>query len=260
MKRILFPLVSLLVLTMLLPGCSKEEKSTVVDWEGYEYKTKLYGQNWWMVENMRTTRTKDGQNIWVSSDEDKFSYTTPYCYFYDDNNKVYFKERGCLYNWAAANEVCPEGWHLPTVADYEALEQYISSVDKYCYKGNRKSIAKAMAANKGWLVSYDVGTPGCNSMTNNASGFYAYAVGHYWHGSENSFFETAEESSIWLADEYDGNYAESFSLYNDKDSVIRRTCDKSAGFSVRCVRSSGGGPDPGDDEPEDNPWGMPVGK
>lgn len=240
MKRILFPLVLLLVLTMLLPGCSKEEKSTVVDWEGNEYKAKLYGQTWWMVENMRTTRTKDGQNIWVSSKEDKLSYTTPYCYFYDDN-ETDLKRKGCLYNWAAANEVCPEGWHLPTVADYEALEQYISSEDKYCYKGNRKSIAKAMAAKHGWKSSGVEGTPGWNSNTNNASGFDAFPVGVFWHDIYDYFFDDGVLASFWFAEEYDGNYAKCFYLNNDSDTVRMARYDKSAGISVRCVRDALGG-------------------
>ena len=245
MNRFLY-LVALFAAILLFSNCSREEKSTVVDWEGNEYKTKLYGHTWWMVENMRTTKTKDGQNIWVSSDEDKYSYTTPYCYFYDDNT-TYFKKRGCLYNWSAANEICPEGWHLPTVAEYDALTDYISSVDKYCHKGNPKAIAKAMAAKQGWLPCEPGGMPGWTSTTNNASGFDAYAVGCYWHESENSFFNTAEEANIWLADESDGNYAESFTLYYDRDTLVRRDVDKSAGFSVRCVRSSGGGPALGDE-------------
>ena len=244
MKRILYLFVALVVAILMFSNCSKEEKSTVVDWEGNKYKTRNYGGVWWMVENMRTTRTRDGKDIWVSSKEDKFSYTTPYCYFYNDNT-TFFKERGCLYNWSAANEICPEGWRLPTVAEYEALTNYISSVDNYCYKGNPKAIAKAMAAKNGWWPSGIGGTPGWYSIANNASGFDAYAVGYFWNDPDGYFWEDAKEAWFWLEDSYDGNYAEVFCLYSDRDTVIRTCGDKSAGISVRCVRQSVG-PDPGD--------------
>ena len=236
MKRILYLFVALVVAILLFSNCSREEeKSTVVDWEGNEYKTMNFGGAWWMVENMRTTKTRDGQNIWVSSDEDKFSYTIPYCYFYEDK-KLELKQRGCLYNWTAANQVCPEGWHLPTLEDYEALEDYLSSVDKYCYKGDPNAIAKAMASKNKWKISDITGAPGDNSTSNNASGFNALPTGHFWHDVTSYYQRYTMETLFWLADDYDGNYAYGIELNYDDPEVSIVGCDKSAGDPVRCVK------------------------
>lgn len=236
MKRILYLFVALVVAILLFSNCSREEeRSTVVDWEGNEYKTMNYGGTWWMVENMRTTRTRDGQNIWVSSDEDKFSYTIPYCYFYEDKNTE-LKQRGCLYNWTAANQICPEGWHLPTIEDYEALTDYISSVDKYCYKGDQNAIAKAMASKNRWYHSSNDGSPGCSPVSNNASGFNAFPTGYFWHDTEGYYQYYTGETYFLLADDYDGNYAFAIKLRYDEPEVILESVDKSGANPVRCVK------------------------
>lgn len=241
MRKILY----LLFVVLFFSGCSKEEKSTVVDWEGNEYKTKNYGGTWWMVENMRTTRTKDGQNIWVSSDEEKYSYTIPYCYFIDDNEKN-LKKNGCLYNWAAADQVCPEGWHLPTVADYDALANYLGGVDKYCYDKDPKAIAEAMASEYDWVHSDINGTPGNGAVrymwgnhyyTNNASGFNATPAGWFSPFDDHDYYQGYSLSAyFWLSDG-DVNNANTFSIQYDELYVSKENHDKPYGFSVRCVKN-----------------------
>ncbi|MCR4877991.1 MAG: fibrobacter succinogenes major paralogous domain-containing protein [Bacteroidales bacterium] len=237
MKRIFF----LMMAVLFLASCAKEEKNTVVDWEGNEYKTRNYGGTWWMVENLRTTRTKDGQNIWVSSEEDIFSYTTPYCYFLN-NNESGLKWKGCLYNWSAANQVCPEGWHLPTIEDYEALTRYMGGVDKYCHDSNPKAIAKAMASDNDWEYSDTPGAPGYGvsfggfRTANNASGFNAPPVGAYTPLPYSRFWGYGVRAYYWLSDEYDGNYANAFIIYYDEPVLVRDTIDKPLGISVRCVK------------------------
>jgi uncharacterized protein (TIGR02145 family) len=37
-----------------------------------------------------------------------------------------YKTFGVLYNWPAAMNACPKGWHLPSYAEWEQLGQYIS--------------------------------------------------------------------------------------------------------------------------------------
>lgn len=213
-----------------------------MDWEGNEYKTRNYGGTWWMVENLRTTRTRDGQNIWVSSEEDKYSYTTPYCYFHDDNEKK-LKKEGCLYNWTAANQVCPEGWRLPTIADYEALAKFVGSVEKNCYNGNSNAIAQSMASTDGWEYNSHPGTPGYtylsfsgNVSNNNESGFGAPPVGWYTPFRDSHYDYYGSAALYWLSEEYDPNIANVFYIFYNNTKVIRDTFDKPLGLSVRCVK------------------------
>ena len=233
--------VYFIIIVLILSSCSKEKKSTVVDWEGHVYKTKNYGGTWWMVENMRTTKTKDGQNILVSSDEDKFSYTTPYCYYNNDDEKK-TKKNGCLYNWAAATQICPEGWHLPTVEDFQRLTEYMGNVKRYCYDNNPEAISAAMSSNYGWADCEEYGTPGYGSSyglaswEENASGFNAPPAGYFTAFPNSHFDGYSFEADFWLANEYELDYASTFYLYYSSTKVYRDTKDKVTGLSVRCVK------------------------
>jgi uncharacterized protein (TIGR02145 family) len=52
-----------------------------------------------------------------------------------DNYKTY----GVLYNWPAAKAACPPGWHLPTDAEWTALENYLIA-NGYNYDGTTTEI------------------------------------------------------------------------------------------------------------------------
>lgn len=71
---------------------------------GYEYYgTVKIGDQWWFSRNLRLT------------DSIKYDQTI---YNYNFNN---IRRYGCLYPPDKANKVCPEGWGLPTKADWEEL-------------------------------------------------------------------------------------------------------------------------------------------
>ena len=73
-----------------------------------------------------------------------------------------------LYNWYAVagihdtdpntpnKEFAPEGWHVPTDAEWTTLEEYLIA-SGYNYDGTTtgNKIAKAMASNTGWNSSTD---------------------------------------------------------------------------------------------------------
>ncbi|MCL2208018.1 MAG: fibrobacter succinogenes major paralogous domain-containing protein [Fibromonadales bacterium] len=74
--------------------------------DGKIYKYVIIGTQTWMAENMRyeTSNTK--------------------CY---DNNTSNCEIYGKLYNWETAKTICPEGWHLPSDAEWYKLRDFIGS-------------------------------------------------------------------------------------------------------------------------------------
>jgi hypothetical protein len=98
----------------------------VKDVEGNGYKTVKIGKQWWMAENLAYLPTVNPPT--------EGSVTNPYYYVYnyigtnvaEAKESEIYKTFGVLYNWPAAMNACPKGWHLPSYAEWEQLGQYIS--------------------------------------------------------------------------------------------------------------------------------------
>ena len=86
----------------------------VVDIDGNAYNTIQIGTQCWMMENLRTSRYKNGLNIQGNH----------FVYANDTANKYLY---GNLYDHHAVNVahgLCPEGWRVPTTAEWNLLINY----------------------------------------------------------------------------------------------------------------------------------------
>jgi uncharacterized protein (TIGR02145 family) len=115
----------------------------VTDFEGNKYQGVQIGNQIWMAENLKTTHYSDGTPIpmvlqdsdWENlGNEDK-----AYCYF--NNSVSNLNTYGALYTWAATMNgqpssknnpsgvqgICPNGWHLPSMTEWEELLKYIEA-------------------------------------------------------------------------------------------------------------------------------------
>lgn len=102
------------------------EISTLTDADGNLYLCKQIGTQIWMIENLRTTRYKDGQNIQNTIQDDDWSGSTNPAYCWYDNSN-YYKKYGALYNWYAVgtNKLAPAGWHVPTKDEWQTLIDFL---------------------------------------------------------------------------------------------------------------------------------------
>ena len=218
---------------------------TLTDIEGNVYNTVQIGLQCWMRENLRVTKYADGTDI-PNSSIDNYSYTDPYYYDYDSSG-IPLEERGYLYNWpavmhgeASSNSnpshvqgICPTGWHVPSIAEWTQLTNYIKNQTVYtCGPNINYFIAKAMASTTWWdSTSYNCSI-GNDLTANNITGFSAVPAGHYGAIMEKAGTETEFWSSTGtfpMASSYLRLIAWSAleAQYNSSNS---------SGFSVRCVR------------------------
>ena len=225
---------------------------TATDQEGNSFEWINYGTQDWAIETAEVVAYRDGTAIpQVTSSAEWQNLTTgAWCYFDNDPSK----EK--LYNWYAVagihdNEVttpnkefAPEGWHVPTDAEWSTLENHLIATG-YNYDGTttEDKIAKSMAATTGWDERTDEGVPGNNSITNNTSGFNAYPVGFR---SNNGVFVNQNNDSP----NFDGGYAILWSstptntgaFYRDLDGsdidLDRASINKGNGATVRFVRGA----------------------
>lgn len=196
-----------------------------------------------MKENLRTTHYADETEIPVGSTT---SITEFYRYApnYDDSIVPLY---GYLYNWAAVMHgaassddnpsgvqgICPDGWHVPSDAEWTQLTSYVSSQSEYLCGENTSNIAKALASNTGWNISNTACAIGETQESNNATGFSAVPAGafyamFYYTGNETYFWSSSQDGI--LDTKYRGltYYSEGvFSGYGEYQVY---------GFSVRCLR------------------------
>ena len=216
--------------------------ATVTDIDNNTYNTVQIGDQCWMRENLRTTRYSNGTHIALGNDT---SSTTAYRYYPDDDSSN-VSTCGYLYNGKAvmgnsssssANPsgvqgICPDGWHVPSDAEWTQLTNYVSSQSQYVCGGDNTYIAKALASTTGWNSNSNTCVVGNNPSANNATGFSALPAGWYYgHGcclGDNVFFWSASEGY------YDWSYT-IFCLYSHVAEVRRNNGNKKFGYSVRCV-------------------------
>ena len=105
---------------------------TVTDIDGNTYTTIEIGTQVWMIENLKTTKYRDGTlipNVTDAADWADLS-TGAYCDYDNDpdNSDTY----GRLYNGYAVDDsrnIAPEGWHVATGDDVQTLIHYVSGTN-----------------------------------------------------------------------------------------------------------------------------------
>ena len=114
------------------PCAGKPETGVVMDYDNYPYRTIKIGDQWWMAENLRTTRYSDGTPIpHVTGNSNWVRLRTPAYTWYNDDQANMGAHYGALYNWYAVNtgKLCPDGWRVPTDADWANMMNYLVDND-----------------------------------------------------------------------------------------------------------------------------------
>ena len=142
-------------------------------------------------------------------------------------------------------EFAPEGWHVPTDAEWTTLENHLIA-NEYNYDGTTtgSKIAKAMASTTGWNSSTESGAPGNNQSINNGSGFNTLPDGARYTESANygngSFDNMGRYAFFWSSTETGADYAWYRDLVNNLSRLGRANSysgdGKQFGFSVRFVK------------------------
>jgi uncharacterized protein (TIGR02145 family) len=220
------------------------QPTSVTDQDGNTYDYLTYGDQVWTVENAEMVTYRDGTPIPEVTDPTQWSNLTTGAWCFYDNDST----KGRLYNWYAVagihdtdpntpnKEFAPEGWHVPTDAEWTTLEEYLIA-SGYNYDGTTtgNKIAKAMASNTGWNSSTNTGAIGNDQSLNNDSGFNAFPVGYRFY--DGSFYGEGDNAIFWGSTGSSANDAWYRLLYYGSSSLNRDlNYLKRNGFSVRFVR------------------------
>ena len=199
------------------------EVGTVTDTDGNVYVTIGIGGQIWMAENLKVTHYRNGDEIPNLTDNTLWSYTVDgaYCSYNNDPNlaAVY----GMLYNWYAVSDsrnIAPEGWHVPTEAEWDKLIDWL---------GGEDTAGGELKATELWSAP--------NAGATDSSGFHALPGGM----KLGSYFINLNTQGIFRTKSYwniGGQvWPVNYTLYSDSVNVLTYSLNyKTMGISVRCVK------------------------
>jgi uncharacterized protein (TIGR02145 family) len=204
--------------------------------DGSVYKTIQIGDQIWMAENLKYLPYVIGPE--TGSD----AYPYYYVYGYDGTNAVEAKETatyktyGVLYNWTAVMSgamnsnnnpsgvrgVCPEGWHVPSEAEWKELTDFLGG--EIVAGGKLKE-----TGTEHWK------TP--NEGATNEVGFTALPNGARAHFGAY-FFSLGENGFWWTTTKgIDNDKARSIYMFYQYNNMNTQVSFKRLGGAVRCVKN-----------------------
>jgi len=186
-------------------------------YEGKTYHTVQIGNQCWLKENLDVGTRIDG---WVNQTNNlPTNFIEKYCY---GNTPAKCDTYGGLYRWDEAMQyvttpgaqgICPTGWHIPKLAEFDTLITTVS--------GNGNSL-KAIGQGSG------------DGAGTNTSGFSALLAG----GSDSNgyFFNLGFNATFWSSTEFSDTLANFLDMYYSYSYIALYHDTKEYGFCVRCVK------------------------
>lgn len=201
----------------------KNEMGQVSDIDGNVYHTVTIGTQVWMVENLKTTKYRNGDPILNVTDNSAWASLTSGAFCWYNNDAASYKSAyGALYNGFSVSDsrnIAPAGWHIATEAEYITLTNYLGGTD--VAGGKLKEAGSAY-----WLSP--------NSGATNESGFSAFP------GSIRNVYGTfgvdiVSTGEWWLKTVSDANNTFYFRLSYASNAVTKNSGWNTIGLSVRCI-------------------------
>lgn len=217
-----------LVLTTMPVNTSLEYDTTITDIDGNLYHIIKIGNQLWMIENLKTTKYRDGTSIPNITDSTQWCNLTTGAYCDYDNIVSNSTTYGRLYNWYAINntrKLAPKGWHVATNSDWITLGFYVGkwgSINTISGAGGKLKETGTLH----WLSP--------NTGATNEYGFSALPGGD--RGNAGSFKGICNIGNWWTGNDGSNGYAYSWSMLYMNSDLTNYLDSYYYGFSVRCVR------------------------
>jgi uncharacterized protein (TIGR02145 family) len=210
-----------------------------VDIQGKTYHTVQIGTQCWLKENLDA-----GTMVAGNSEQTNNGILEKYCY---NNDTANCDAYGGLYQWnesmqydtvPGAQGICPGGWHIPRLAEYQALSATVSG------EGNAlKAIGQGNGAGAG----------------TNTSGFSALLTG-YRNGS-GAFYYLESYANVWSSTKYNATFLDYLNLDYGSSAIYLYDNSGNYGYSVRCIMDTANRPPdvPSHPAPADSATGVSTG-
>jgi uncharacterized protein (TIGR02145 family) len=197
--------------------CGKEK--LVDKRDGNQYQTMQIGNQCWMKENLK----------WLPSVNPSANGSNNSAYYYVYGYQgtsvsaakatTNYQTYGVLYNWPAALNACPDGWHLPTDNEWTVLTDYLG--------GSSVAGGKMKTTGTTYWNSPNTGATNSSYFSGLPGGYRFY---------DGSFGSLGSIGDWWSSKEYSSTSALYRNLHYYSADAYRYSSLRALGFSVRCVR------------------------
>jgi uncharacterized protein (TIGR02145 family) len=204
---------------------SSTKLQSVTDIDGNVYRTVVIGDQHWMAENLKVTKYRNGDNITNITVSSDWGSDTSGAYGVYVSSEIdattYLDSYGRLYNWYAVDNsssryICPEGWHVPTRTEYDALNTHLGT--------NAGGKLKETGTDH-WSSS--------NTSVTNSSGFTARGNGY--RNLSGGYSGIKNYSYTWTSDSTISTKAWFYYAAYNRTDFSNSNNSKEYGFSVRCL-------------------------
>lgn len=219
------------------------DETTLSDNDNHTYPIVALGTQCWMAEDLRTTKSNTGVALNSSS------------YDIADNYSKYL--------YSVVNTICPNGWHLPSYYEWQALFSFVGSQEDYQCDGQSANYAKALASTSSAWETSAVSCAIANDLTSNNRTNFNVNPNDDQDGFPATYYYTATKSNEVYPE--DISHFNLFMVFDANSATVTdvsfNVSDPSNGtylalypFTVRCVRNAaspeypdtpGGGDNPG---------------
>lgn len=226
-KQFRIPQIIFFTLALLLiQACEKTEDNSIKDGDNNVYTSVEIGTQVWFVENLKTTKYRNGDLIGTTSSPtfDITNENSPRYQWAYNGNESNVAAYGRLYTWYAVTDsrnLCPAGWHVANAEEWDILLTFLGG---YSVAGGKLKETSTIhwkspnggATNETGFTALPGGYRDVNGTFNSIGN-----LGYWW-----SFLEyTYSTSSVWI-----------MYLNNENSDVYSDYYSKNYGYSVRCIK------------------------
>ena len=189
------------------------------------YESVKIGEQEWMSMNLNVEHFRNGDIIQEAKTKEEWKKAgknkePAWCYY--NNNSSNGEKYGKLYNFYAVTDprgLVPNGWHIPTDAEWTLLTDYLSA------NGHGGKEGTALKSTLGWKNFWNgIDAYGWNGLPGG------------YRGSDGFFFNIGYDGYWWSSSQANASWAWYRILLFNNDYVTRSDGREKNGYSVRCLR------------------------
>jgi len=197
-----------------------DDTGTMTNIDNNIYQPVRVGEPWWMAENLKATKYRNGDGITKIPNAYTWSHTTTGAYCNNVNNDANADIYGSRYNWYAVDDnrnIAPQGWHVPTFDEFLAL---------IIFMGGEPGGGMKETGTTHWHTP-NIGATNLRGFTALPAGFRHHSDGLFSSLTYSAYFWT---STVWV------NYPHAINIIYWRSEAFMDPWPQRNGYSVRCVK------------------------